>query len=426
MTGPLRVGVDARLQGPQGGVASFVIGLASGLSRLEGDDEYLFLTFPGHKSWLRPYLKGRCRMISTRRDPKPSAWRGFVRKHAPVAVEARRRWIRLTGGVVTEIPRSDGSIESEGVEVMHFTAQGGFRTDVPTIYHPHDLQHLHLPQYFTRHDIALREIYYRGLCNQATMIAVSSEWTKNDLITQYGLPVDKIQVVPLAPMLDEYPDPSASDLTTARTRFNLPDAFAFYPAQTWPHKNHMMLLEALALLRREGIIVPLVSSGQRSEFCANIEYRASQLGISDQVQFLGFVTPLELQCLYRLGRCVVIPTKFESASFPLWEAFLAGVPAACSTVTSLPEQASDAALLFDPNRPDEIAKAVRSLWTDETLRDRLVERAHKNVSRLSWERTARIFRAHYRRIAGRALTEEDTRLLNDGHAGRQASKLGMT
>ena len=115
--------------------------------------------------------------------------------------------------------------------------------------------------------------------------------------------------------------------------------------------------------------------------------------------------------MYRLCRCVVIPTKFEAASGPLWEAFAAGVPAACSNVTSLPDQAGDAALLFDPCQPEEIAGAIHQLWRDEALRRSLVERGKRNVARFTWERTARIFRAHYRRIANRCLSEEDHTLL---------------
>ena len=69
--------------------------------------------------------------------------------------------------------------------------------------------------------------------------------------------------------------------------------------------------------------------------------------MDDQVNFLEFVSPLELQALYRLCRCVVIPTKFEAASFLLWEAFYAGVSVACSNVTSLSKKAGNAALIAD-------------------------------------------------------------------------------
>lgn len=412
MSRPLRIGVDARLTSAEGGVGSFVIGLASGLSRLEGDEEYLFLTTPEHESWLQPYLTGRCRAINTRRRPSlTGALRRFAGNHARPLAEALGNWPPLAGSSTIRIPSSDGSVESAGVDVMHLTSQYGFFTEVPTIYHPHDLQHLHLPQYFTPRNRAKREIYYRGLCAQARLIAVSSAWTKTDLITQYGLPPCKISIVPLAPLLSEYPTPNDAALARTRSHFSLPERFVFYPAQTWPHKNHLALIDAIALLKQEGLPVSFVSSGKKTEFWPDIKCRAEQLGVANQVKFLGYVSALELQCLYQLSRCVVIPTKFEAASFPLWEAFLAGVPAACSTVTALPEQAGDAALLFNPDSTAEIADALRSLWSDESLRANLVERGRENVSRLSWERTARIFRAYYRHIGGRSLSEDDVSLL---------------
>lgn len=97
---------------------------------------------------------------------------------------------------------------------------------------------------------------------------------------------------------------------------------------------------------------------------------------------------------------------------PLLEAFLAGAPAACSNVTCLPELAGDAALLFDPGSPSEIAEAIRRLWTDGVLRATLADRGRRNVSHFTWEHTARIFRAHYRRLANRQLSEQDHALLN--------------
>jgi alpha-1,3-rhamnosyl/mannosyltransferase len=133
--------------------------------------------------------------------------------------------------------------------------------------------------------------------------------------------------------------------------------------------------------------------------------------LSAQTQFLDFVSPLELQCLYKLCRCVVIPTKFEAASFPIWDAFLAGTPVACSNVTSLPQQVGKEALLFDPEDTGAIADAIQKLWTDPLLCKKLVAGGRANVTRFTWSRTVRHFRAHYRRIAGRLLTDEDWQIL---------------
>ena len=80
---------------------------------------------------------------------------------------------------------------------------------------------------------------------------------------------------------------------------------------------------------------------------------------------------------------------------------------ACSNVTVLPELVGDAALLFNPHSATEIADAIRRLWIDPALRETLTARGKLKAKSYSWDRTARVFRAHYRRIAGRALTDDD-------------------
>jgi len=247
------------------------------------------------------------------------------------------------------------------------------------------------------------------------MIAVGSSWVRHDIIHHYDVSKDKVAVIPLAPPLIAYPTPSPSEIDSITQKYALPRSFILYPAQTWPHKNHIGLLSALAVLRhKHGIIIPLVSTGQMNNFMPTILAASRRLRVEDQVHWLGFVSPLDLQCLYQRCRGVVIPTKFEAGSFPLFEAFLAGAPAACSRVTSLPEQAGDAALLFSPDNVMEIADAVARLWTDAELRATLAQRGRRRVQRFSWDRTARIFRAHYRRITRAELTEEDRHLLSSG------------
>jgi glycosyltransferase involved in cell wall biosynthesis len=415
--GKLRVCIDARiLSGTLGGVEQFVIGLAHGLSQLrEGDEEYLLLALPGEDDWLKPYVGGACRLLHGTGSTRRPAWaRGL---NVPPFARAAAR--RILSPVVNRraadelsLPHSDGTAEGAGADLIHFPTQGAFLTELPSIYHPWDLQHLHLPQFFTPEAIRARERAYRAYCGRAMMVAVASRWHARDVMCHYGLPEEKVRVVPAAPVLSAYAPPTEEDLRAAREKFSLPRDFAFYPAQTWAHKNHLALLDALARLRdRAGLRVPLVCSGKLNDFYPRIEERARELGLDDQIQFPGFVSTAELQSLYRLCRLVVFPTKFEGFGMPLMEAFLAGAPVASSNVTSLPEQAGDAGLLFDPDNTDEIAAAVERLWTDDALRRALAERGRARVSLFTYERTARLFRAHYRRLAGRELCEEDRALL---------------
>ena len=129
------------------------------------------------------------------------------------------------------------------------------------------------------------------------------------------------------------------------------------------------------------------------------------------MRFLGQIPSDELRAVYRLAQFVIIPTLFEAASGPLFEAWLEGVPVACSTVTSLPEQAGDAAFLFDPFSVEAIAGAIHRMNADENLRSELVCKGGERLKDFSWERTAKAYRAVYRRAARRPLTDEDLWLL---------------
>lgn len=411
---PLRVAIDARvLAGEMGGVESVLIGLARGLSELDGDgEEYLFMAYEDRADWLRPYLDGRARIL-----PMKAAFGSLARPWRRRLKTVSPGLAKLWGGRPAFLgpshhaPASDGTVEDANVDVVHFVVQTGFLTKVPSIYHPHDLQHLHLPQYFTKSHIRWREATYRALCDQAAMVAVASRWTKHDVEHQYGIPPERVVVVPLAPPIEAIPNLTPLEIDSLIKRLNLPDRYAFYPAQTWPHKNHITLLEALRQLRDRGVVVPLVSTGQHNEHFQVIEHRARELGLTDQITWLGYRPSLEMPVIYQRATCVVIPSEFEAASGPLWEAFLAGVPAACSNVTSLPEQAGDAALVFDPRNPGQIADAIQRLWADPDLRATLVGRGRERVGYFSWDRTARTFRAHYRRIARRPLSDEDVAMI---------------
>jgi glycosyltransferase involved in cell wall biosynthesis len=119
----------------------------------------------------------------------------------------------------------------------------------------------------------------------------------------------------------------------------------------------------------------------------------------------------ELSLLYRQAQFVIIPTLFEAASAPLFEAWQHGVAVACSSVTSLPEQAAGAALLFNPFSVKEIADAVKTLTTDENLRAEF-PRGFKRLRNFDLERTAKAYRAVYRKAAGIVLSDEDRHLLD--------------
>jgi len=401
----LRVCIDARMgSGVFGGVEQVVIGVASGLSHLgDGDEEYLFLTHPEREEWLLPYLKGPSSALHPRL--------GYTRRRARAVRQGLLERQPLTG-VRHSVRSSDGTIEETGIDVVHFTFQDAFTTEIPSLYQPHDLQHLHLPELFSHWAYERREKIYRTHSERAEAVVAMTSWGRRDLIEQYGLPEEKVWVVPGASVLPEYPAPSEDELGEMRARLSLPDAFLLYPAKPWPHKNHGRLLEALAAVReRTGTAIPLVCSGARPADFGRVRDRARELGLEGTTIFPGFVSPTELRGLYELATALVFPSRFEGWGLPVCEAFSAGLPVASSSATGLPDLIDDAGLIFDPESTEEMADAVERIWTDEDLRNALAERGRKRNELFSWDRTARLLRAHYRRIGGRTLAEEDRILL---------------
>ena len=416
---PLKVCLDARLvSGEWGGVEQVIIGLAGALSRLDdGDERYLFLVNPGHTAWLEPFVSGRSSLLLASPPASAPVERPSLRATAKRAVgravpRSVRTPIRDRLPRTYVLPGSDGTIERAGADVMHFPMQVGFRTDVPTIFAPHDLQHLHLPQFFSRAAIAEREARYRALCDRASIVTMMSSWGREDIVAHYGLPPEKVRVVPGAAAIEAYETPSENETAATRARLGLPERFALYPAKAWPHKNHLRLVAALKLLRERGVDVPVVLTGEQAGSDVPILARAEALGVADLVRFVGFVAPGELVALYRTARMMVFPSLFEGWGLPIVEAMSAGLPVACSNVTCLPAVTAGAAELFDPADPSAIADSVGRVWRDERVRECLIADGRARAARFSWNHTARTFRACYRMLAGRELSVEDRALLD--------------
>jgi glycosyltransferase involved in cell wall biosynthesis len=430
----LRVGINAQLtpDGASGGVETVLRALTA-LARLEdGAETYVFIGPHDEPEWLRALLPAGQRIV---RGPASVEWsidrlepfkralgplrpaaRGIKRMFTATATTAATAvGIRASSKYFAPAPPKN-FFEGLGCDVIHFPFQTFEPCALPSIYNPHDLQHLHHPEFFTPFEIARRESLHPAACRAAHTVVVASQFVKSDVVKRYGIDVEKVQVIPWAPPpLSEYARTAhADEFLTLKKKYELRDKpFALYPAMTWEHKNHVRLLEALARLRDvEALELCFVCTGHKTDFWPQIERRMNELGLREQVKFLGLVSRDELSVLYRAAQFVFIPTLFEAASAPVFEAWQHGAPVACSSVTSLPQQAAGAALLFDPFDVWEIARALERMATGERLRDELRRRGARRLEDFSLERTAKAYRAIYRRAAGRALDEEDRWLLS--------------
>jgi glycosyltransferase involved in cell wall biosynthesis len=106
----------------------------------------------------------------------------------------------------------------------------------------------------------------------------------------------------------------------------------------------------------------------------------AELGITDNVVFLGYVPDEHMFELYSRARALIMPSFFGPTNIPQLEAFVAGCPVATSRIYGIPEQVGNAALLFDPNSIGEIAGCMERLWIDDALRATLIERGHERAA----------------------------------------------
>jgi len=391
----LHVAIDCRITDFQQGIGTALLALAKAFSDSNVENQhYTFIAAENAKGLLDPYIYGPCVLESVTQSTLSKAKRAIA-QIAPL----RSAWNKLTNNA-GHIPRSNGYIESRKFDLVHFPTQLAYATKLPSIYQPHDLQHLHYPQFFSKGMLAKRERLYRTFCNRASFVCVQTEWTRKDIINQYHLPADKVVVIPWGSVFEAYSTPSTEEIRNTVDKYNLPKRFFVYPAVTWPHKNQEIIFRALQILKRQHGIVPHVFfTGALTDYRSTLDKVAQYLGISEQVHFLGFVSPKEMQSILGVATGMIYPSRFEGFGLPILEAFQALLPVLSSNATTLPEVAGDGALYFDPDSPKELSVMMRDILERPELRQNLIEKGKVVLSRYSFRETALRFNELYERTA---------------------------
>lgn len=268
-----------------------------------------------------------------------------------------------------------------GFDVVHvpFTvAAAPAPAGVPLVQTLHDVQHLDLPQFFSRTQRAYRKWFYERTARRAAAVITDSEFTKDRIIHHLGLDPRRIFVAHLG-----------VDTSTLTPQIGERESFLLYPARAWAHKNHARLIEGVALVRERDAGVRLVLTGGGLD----------SLGpLPDWVEVRGLVPADELRSLYRRARALVFPSLYEGFGLPPLEAMASGCPVVSSNAGSLPEICGDAAVLFDPHDPADLARAVvEAAARSPELQRRGLER----VAEFTWERCATVHEQAYRFAAGR-------------------------
>lgn len=263
----------------------------------------------------------------------------------------------------------------------------GFHLGIPFVGIIHDVMYRYYPDCgeYPWNERLVRELIYRRLGRHATRIVVDSAHSKADLVGLFGMDAARIRPVPMGPPPHAYEPDRVTNAAVSelKARRALPERFLFYPAQFWDHKNHRRLFEAVARLRRDGLVVPVVLTGGLLATGEAILAHVPAMGLADQIVYLGYVSEREIVALYKLAVALVFPSFADYTNIPVLEAMALGTPVLCSNVFGMPEQLGGAGVLFDPFDVEAMAAAIRRVWESESLREDLVARGRARVADLS-------------------------------------------
>ena len=413
---PLQILLDAQLvPHVNGGIEPLLVALVHELGKLtDGDEEYRIITHSQHREWLKPFLGPNQQLISPPPSLVPRSEQ-VKRTLGPMRQPLGKLWRTARRSLRTPrapyIPESDGWYESLHADVLHFPYPMQFvLTRVPTIFSIYDLNHRHLKTISQAH-IRWREALYTAAFAHARAITTLSQWVRRDVQLQYQIAPEKIFAIRAASPSAVLPVTAAA-VERVRTKYNLPERFILYPSLMYQHKNHLRLLDALARARdTHNVRIALVCTGAMGGFGETIRAHCAALHLDAQTYFLDFIPAHDLKAIFRCATFLVFPSEFEGLGLGAVEALYEGLALVCSDIPPLREYADDAALYFDPQSAVSIADAIARVWCDDTLRAALAERSLARGKTFSWHETALTYRALYRAVARRTLSDQDQLLL---------------
>ncbi|HXB16069.1 MAG TPA: glycosyltransferase family 1 protein [Solirubrobacteraceae bacterium] len=319
----------------------------------------------------------------------------------------RVRWVRLpVVGIGSpwhlwhELAAIGFDARRRGIEVVHGLANINpvVHPGVATVTTILDVIWAHHPEAASTRFRMMGKLVTPVVGRASTRLVAISEAARDDVAATLGLDREKFDVTPLG--IDPPPPrASAPDRAAVAARLGLSEQpVVLCLAAKRAHKNLHGLIRAWALLaERPG---QLVLPGSPNAYEQDLRELAGTLGVQDSVRFLGWLSAEDVEDLYAIAACFVLPTFLEGFGLPVLEAMARGVPVACSDIGALREVAGDAALFFDPHAPESIAAAIERLMSDAPLRAELVERGRARCALFTWQRTARATLESYRRALG--------------------------
>lgn len=362
------IGISA-VTGTQGGPRTYALELLRALAGLPGDDRYVLLADD-------PGQAPRSLRVSSARVPAP------FRAARPLS----EAW------AVPRIARR------EGLDVLHGTKQTlPARLPCAGVVSIHDLAPHLLPGTFPRLSGAWLRRSTAAAARRADLVLTGSETTARDLREVLGVEPSRIAVTPygVEERFRAPQDPAA--VAAVRARHGLPARYLACVGTIQPRKNVDTVIDAIErLVSRGRDVPPLALAGRVGWMSEAVVERAKA---SPHVLWLGSVPDADLPPLLSGALAFVSPSSYEGFGLAVAEAMAAGTAVIGGSGSSLDEVVGDAGLLVPPRDADALAGAIDRLLGDDPLRARLASAGREKAAAYTWETTARLTLAAYRRAA---------------------------
>ena len=265
----------------------------------------------------------------------------------------------------------------------------------------HDLIALRMPDFIKPGVLERTCTLLREQAESADLILAASETTKHDIISELGVPGDRVHVLYHGIPEGFQPRPEL-DRAEVRGRLGLPERFILFVGRLDPWKNVAALLGAFRLLLGQDTGgLHLVLAGPRDWGYPALAATVEEWGLRDRVHFTGYVEDEDLPLLYNLAECFVFPSWYEGFGLPVVEALASGCPAVISTTPALREVSAGAALETDPADIEGLSRAIGKLASEPDLRATMIEKGLERAGEFTWERTAGRLLEELGALAGR-------------------------
>jgi glycosyltransferase involved in cell wall biosynthesis len=248
---------------------------------------------------------------------------------------------------------------------------------------------------------AYRRMSYPRSARVAEAIIINSESLRSEIENYLKVDARKLKLIYEAVDHDLF-KPGDADAARAQIRSHgVTKRFVLFVSSLWPYKNADGLLRAWAQARGElgDRQLAIVGPGRDEKYAASLHSLAAELGIAEDVVFVGGVPLEETVRFYQAADVFVYPSFNETFGLPILEAMACGCPVVTSDTSAMPETAGGAAVLSDPSDPASIARSI--LEAVGPGRDRLRDAGLRRAAQFTWGATAASTLDVYREVADR-------------------------